>query len=96
MLFVADTYYRSIVCLIFISCLFFIYLSQGTVLPPTLGLSASHMSQAGVYLVEDGECMMLWIGKAVDPTWLRSVFGVDNVDHVNPEHADSLIGKPIF
>lgn len=69
------------------------FFSQEVILPSTLSLSASHMSQAGVYLIDDGECMMMWIGKAVDPSWLQSVLAVDNVDHINPEHADAFVGK---
>lgn len=62
------------------------------VLPDKQNLTKDIMTQDGVYLLEDGEIMMIWIGRSVDPNFLSSVFGVSNIDELNTDEAEHTIG----
>jgi protein transport protein SEC24 len=62
------------------------------VLPDKQNLTKEIMTQDGVYLLEDGEIMMIWIGRSVDPGFLSSVFGANSIDELNTDHAEQIIG----
>ncbi|KXS17082.1 hypothetical protein M427DRAFT_97202 [Gonapodya prolifera JEL478] len=47
------------------------------ILPPRVRASYERMDPAGLYLVENGQAILLWIGRQAPPEILRSLFGVD-------------------
>eukprot|EP00128_Syssomonas_multiformis_P002141 Colp12_sorted_trinity150504_noHs@25632 len=49
---------------------------DGKGLPDSLRLSYERLEDDGVYLLENGLVMQMWLGRAVDPQWLEQVFGV--------------------
>ncbi|KAK1937525.1 putative Sec 24 protein transport protein [Babesia divergens] len=59
--------------------------------PPSLNLTHSSLSQEAAYLLENGDTMILWIGKAVSSQWLQSVFDVPSLDELNCELAESFM-----
>jgi protein transport protein SEC24 len=61
------------------------------VLPPQLPLSADQLTHEGIFLIEDGEQMLMWIGTSVAPDILRGLFGVPSVNQLNPETAEQGI-----
>jgi protein transport protein SEC24 len=63
-----------------------------TVLPEMLSLTSESMSQDGAYLIEDGETIMIWLGRGISSHFLYAVFGVSSIDQLNPEVAEQLIG----
>jgi len=63
------------------------------IMPESLSLTNQQMTQEGVYLLEDGETMLMWIGKAVNPDWLFAVFAVQSVEQLHPEYAEPLLGS---
>ncbi|SJK86191.1 protein transport protein SEC24 [Babesia microti strain RI] len=67
--------------------------SMAGILPEKLSLSHENLSQDGAYLLEDGESMYLWIGRAINSQWLQSVFGVHTIENLHPESAVSYIGS---
>ncbi|PHJ17581.1 transport protein sec24 [Cystoisospora suis] len=66
--------------------------NEEILLPPQLRLTSEEMTQDGAYVVENGEEMLLWIGRSVAPHWLSSVLGVQSLDSVHPDIAASSIG----
>merc|ERR1711871_255126 len=62
-------------------------------LPAMLNLTSESMSQDGVYLLEDGSGVFLWIGRAVDQQFLNAVFGVPSVEQVDPLTAEASLGQ---
>nr|BAN65504.1 Sec 24 protein transport protein, putative [Babesia bovis] len=62
-------------------------------LPPSLKLTHSTLSQDSAYLIENGECMILWVGKGVSSQWLQSVFDVPSVDALNCDLAESFMAS---
>ncbi|CEM07675.1 unnamed protein product [Vitrella brassicaformis CCMP3155] len=61
-------------------------------LPAPMNLTSEGMSQDGAFLMEDGEMMMMWIGRSISLNFLYSVFGVSSLDQLNPDVAETLIG----
>ena len=56
-------------------------------LPATTWLSSEKLDQDGMYLVEDGRDIHLWVGRQVPMEHLRACFGVEHVDQINSVHA---------
>ena len=52
-------------------------------LPPVTWLSAEKLEQDGMYLLEDGREMLLWVGRQTDAATLRATLGVDHVDQIH-------------
>jgi len=61
-------------------------------LPEMLNLTSESMTQDGVFLLEDGETLNVWIGSVVDPGFLQAVFGVPSLDQLEPAAAEAAIG----
>ncbi|KAH0473601.1 MAG: uncharacterized protein KVP18_001204 [Porospora cf. gigantea A] len=66
--------------------------SQGGKVPQPLPATSGSMSQEKVYLTDDGDTVMIWIGRAVSPDWLHGVFGVSSLEKLSPEVAPGMIG----
>jgi len=61
-------------------------------LPDMLNLTSESMTQDGVYLLEDGETIHVWIGRAVDAGFLQAVFGASSFDELDPASAEATLG----
>ncbi|KAF8817997.1 putative transport protein Sec24 [Cardiosporidium cionae] len=64
---------------------------RNVILPEAMALSSSGMTEEGVYLLEDGETMLMWIGRGVKSSWLEATFGVISLDYLHPEFAEAHI-----
>ncbi|XP_020618625.1 protein transport protein Sec24C-like [Orbicella faveolata] len=58
---------------------------DSTDLPKVIRCSADRMSENGVYLLENGISLFMWIGLQVDPSWLNQVFGAHTIGQVDIE-----------
>jgi hypothetical protein len=54
-------------------------------LPDMKALSADSLVPYGVYLIDNGHELILWMGKDVESGWLQSVFGVNSLEEINFE-----------
>ncbi|KAL5018898.1 hypothetical protein ScPMuIL_004620 [Solemya velum] len=45
--------------------------------------SADRLQEDGVYLLENGVSMFMWIGHNVDPDWIQKVFGVQSAAQID-------------
>jgi protein transport protein SEC24 len=63
-----------------------------TVLPDMLNLTKDSLTQDGIYLLEDGEVILIWIGRAADPNTLQAVFGNGSIDQLDTSAAEATIG----
>eukprot|EP00397_Hematodinium_sp_SG-2012_P002207 GEMP01002213.1.p1 GENE.GEMP01002213.1~~GEMP01002213.1.p1 ORF type:complete len:1042 (+),score=152.49 GEMP01002213.1:405-3530(+) len=53
-------------------------------LPPMLNLGVESMTRDGMYLIENGEDVILWVGDEMDPDMMYSLFGVSTIDELDP------------
>jgi protein transport protein SEC24 len=61
-------------------------------LPDMLNLTSESMQQDGVYLLENGQDMMMWVGRAVGPAFLQSVFGASSFEQMDVLEASRTCG----
>jgi protein transport protein SEC24 len=61
-------------------------------LPDMMNLTKDGMTQDGIYLLEDGEIILIWIGRAADQNTLQCVFGNGNIDELDTAAAEASIG----
>ncbi|KAI0032870.1 protein transporter SEC24 [Vararia minispora EC-137] len=52
----------------------------GVILPPPLSLSSEHFERHGLYLIEDGQVIFLWVGREAVPQLLLDVFNLPNYE----------------
>jgi len=62
-------------------------------LPDMLNLAAEVLSQDGVYLLEDGEAILLWVGRDLNPSFAKAAFGASSVEHLDPAAARLSLGQ---
>lgn len=61
------------------------YVGRGMIeLPPTLGLSIDSVSSEGIYLLDNGIDMYVWVGRQASPGMVSSLFGVTSLEHADP------------
>lgn len=54
-------------------------------IPSSIRNSHIYMSSNGVYILDNGEVMMIWVGNSVSPQILLDLFGVDDIHLVDPK-----------
>ncbi|KMZ62821.1 Protein transport protein Sec24-like [Zostera marina] len=54
-------------------------MEDGLIIPSTLPLSSEHVTNNGIYLLENGEDALIYVGNSVDVEILQNVFGVSTV-----------------
>ncbi|GIX65851.1 protein transport protein Sec24, putative [Babesia caballi] len=62
-------------------------------IPPSLYLTRTSLDQGYAYLLDNGESMVLWVGRNVPVQWLQSVFDVPSVEALNCELAESFMAS---
>ncbi|KAL5994532.1 Protein transport protein Sec24C [Asimina triloba] len=70
-----------------------------SLLPPTIPLSSEHVSDDGIFLLENGEDCLIYVGNMVTPDTLRQLFGVPSVEAIPAqfllEQYDSELSKKV-
>lgn len=61
-------------------------------LPDLLNLTSESMTQDGVYLLEDGDAINIWVGSATDPSFLQAAFGAPSFAQLDPAAAEASLG----
>lgn len=56
--------------------------NEGSVLPPPIPLSSEHISNEGVYFLENGEDGLLYVGESVDSDILQKLFAVPSAAEI--------------
>lgn len=56
----------------------------GVQLPAMVGLTKNNISVDSAYLLDNGQILYLWIAANISPQWLQSIFGVSELQSVNP------------
>jgi len=53
------------------------------VLPPMNNLLDQKVDRSGIYLLDNGQYLLLWVGKAAPPDLLQQIFGVSSLYSVD-------------
>ncbi|GJT91931.1 transport protein Sec24-like protein [Tanacetum coccineum] len=56
--------------------------TDGSVIPPPIPLSSEHVSDDGIYLLENGEDCLIYVGGTVDPDKTQKLFGVSSFSEI--------------
>jgi len=59
-------------------------LEEDKIPPPMIRCSYERFSETGVYVVENGLVMYIWLGSQANPTFVQSLFGLQTA-HIQPE-----------
>jgi protein transport protein SEC24 len=57
---------------------------NGILLPDGMGLSVDNLSSEGAYLLANRQDVSIWVGRACNPSVIRSLFGVDSLENIDP------------
>lgn len=55
---------------------------NGVILPAPLPLTSERLERHGLYLIEDGQTMFLWVGRDAVPQLILDVFGLPTYDQL--------------
>jgi len=55
---------------------------HGVIMPPPLPLTSERMERHGLYLIEDGQTMFLWVGRDAVAQLVMDVFGLPGYDQL--------------
>ncbi|QRW18921.1 transporter protein Sec23 [Rhizoctonia solani] len=53
---------------------------QGIIMPPAMSLTSERFERHGLYLIEDGQNMFLWVGRDAVPQLVMDVFDLSNYE----------------
>lgn len=53
---------------------------KGIIMPPPLPLSSERLERHGLYLIEDGQTIFLWVGRDSVPQLVMDVFNLPSYD----------------
>jgi hypothetical protein len=53
---------------------------HGVILPPALPLTSERLERHGLFLVEDGQTIFLWVGRDAVPQLIQDVFDLPSYD----------------
>lgn len=53
---------------------------QGVLMPPSLPLSSERLERHGLYLIEDGQTIFLWVGRDAVPQLIIDVFNLPSYE----------------
>ncbi|XP_031111153.1 protein transport protein Sec24-like At4g32640 [Ipomoea triloba] len=56
--------------------------ADGLLIPPSIPLSSEHISDSGIYLLENGEDCLIYVGSSADPDIMRQLLGISSVDEI--------------
>lgn len=66
------------------------------VLPPVISLSIDGLSSDGIYLLDNGVEMYLWVGRSADMGLVSSLFGVHTLEDMDPNQLKVLTSGDPF
>lgn len=65
------------------------------VIPPAIPLCSEHVSDDGIYLLENGEDCLVYIGNSVDPDIMGKLFGISSVDEIPSQFVLQQYDNPL-
>ncbi|KAK6127818.1 hypothetical protein DH2020_038455 [Rehmannia glutinosa] len=69
--------------------------SDDSIIPPPIPLNSEHITDEGIYLLENGEDCLLYVGNSVQPNILQQLFGVSSVEEISSQEYDNPLSKKL-
>ncbi|XP_044509940.1 protein transport protein Sec24-like At4g32640 isoform X3 [Mangifera indica] len=66
-----------------------------SLIPPRIPLTTENLSEKGIYLLENGEDCLIYIGNLVDSDILQQLFGISSVDEIPTQFVLQQYDNPI-
>nr|XP_023914627.1 protein transport protein Sec24-like At4g32640 isoform X2 [Quercus suber] len=66
-----------------------------SLVPPVISLSTEHVNDRGIYLLENGEDCLIYIGNSVDSDILRQLFCISSVDEIPAQFVLQQYDNPL-
>ncbi|KAM1328844.1 hypothetical protein EV1_012916 [Malus domestica] len=66
-----------------------------SLIPPVIPLSSEHVSDEGIYLLENGEDCLIYIGNLVDSRILQQLFGIASADELPTQFVLQWYDNPL-
>ncbi|PQM35755.1 protein transport protein Sec24-like [Prunus yedoensis var. nudiflora] len=64
-------------------------------IPPVIPLSSEHVSDEGIYLLENGEDCFIFVGNLVDSSILQQLFGITSADELPTQYVLQQYDNPL-
>lgn len=55
---------------------------NGIILPPPLALTSERLERHGLFLIEDGQTIFLWVGRDAVPQLVQDVFNIPSYEQL--------------
>ncbi|KAI8528602.1 hypothetical protein RHMOL_Rhmol12G0160500 [Rhododendron molle] len=69
--------------------------TDGSIIPPSIPLSSEHVNDDGIYLLENGEDCLIYVGSSVDPGVMRQLFGISSLNEIQPQFVLQQYDNPL-
>ncbi|KVI12187.1 Gelsolin domain-containing protein [Cynara cardunculus var. scolymus] len=69
--------------------------TDGSAIPQAIPLSSEQVSENGIYLLENGEDCLIYIGSSADPDTIRQLFGISSAEEVPSQQYDNPLSKKL-
>nr|XP_043624506.1 protein transport protein Sec24-like At4g32640 isoform X2 [Erigeron canadensis] len=69
--------------------------AEGSIIPPPIPLSGEHVNEDGIYLLENGEDCLIYIGNSVDPDITQKLFGISSVAEIPSQFVLQQYDNPL-
>uniref|UniRef100_A0A5B6ZX03 Uncharacterized protein n=1 Tax=Davidia involucrata TaxID=16924 RepID=A0A5B6ZX03_DAVIN len=66
-----------------------------SLITPAIPLSSEHVSDEGIYLLENGEDCLIYIGNSADPDMMQQLFGISSVDEIPTQFVLQQYDNPL-
>ncbi|KAM7475291.1 hypothetical protein LguiB_022534 [Lonicera macranthoides] len=68
---------------------------DGSRLAPAIPLSSEHVSEDGIYLLENGEDCLIYVGNSVDPNIMQQLLGISSLDNIPTQFVLQQYDNPL-
>ncbi|XP_059288495.1 protein transport protein SEC24 B-like isoform X1 [Lycium ferocissimum] len=69
--------------------------NDDSLIPPPIPLSSEHISDNGIYLLENGEDCLIYVGNSADPNVIRQLLGISSVEEIPAQFVLQQYDNPL-
>ncbi|KAL3655073.1 Protein transport protein Sec24B [Castilleja foliolosa] len=66
-----------------------------SIIPSPIPLNSEHLSDEGIYLLENGEDCLIYVGNSVQTNILQKLFGISSVEEISNQHTLQEYDNPL-